>query len=149
MNTITYNLLNKINEPRNINEFYLNSLYEFYEKSSKVLNYEINIKMDDFKKIFIIIHDILRFKISEEEFKIASENYLKLIIADASEGYNVDLKWFIKYIWYLDASISIKPYSEKYKDCIMFLQQKLINEFSIEEKHKEKIKRKIYTRSMI
>lgn len=38
---------------------------------------------------------------------------------------------------------------ETYKDCIMFIQEKLIKEFNVEESTKDKIGRKIYTKFMI
>lgn len=65
-------------------------------------------------------------------------------LADARDGFNVDINWSIKYIWYLCAGIKeeIKP---KYKDCISFIQQQLIKEFSIKETINEKVKRKIFT----
>ena len=131
MNIVVYKLLSKTNEERKLDDSLLENLYQYYDEKSFELNYEKNISKDDFNRIFNTVYDVLRLRINDEEAIEAMANYLSLLIADARDGFNVDINWCIKYIWYLGAGI--KERKQKYKDCISFIQQKLIKEFSIKE----------------
>ena len=146
MNIVVYKLLSKTNEERNLDDSLLENLYQYYDEKSIELNYEKNISKDDFNRIFNIVYDVLRLKINDEEAIEAMVNYLKLLIADARDGFNVDINWCIKYIWYLGAGL--KERKQKYKDCISFIQQQLLKEFSIKETVSEKVKRKVFTSCM-
>lgn len=146
MNTVIYKLLSKTNEERNLDDSLLENLYQYYDAKSIDLDYEKNISKDDFNKIFNTVYDVLRLKINDEEALEAMVNYLSLLIADARDGFNVDINWCIKYIWYLGAGL--KERKQKYKDCISFIQQKLLKEFSIKETIDEKVKRKVFTSYM-
>ena len=146
MNIVVYKLLSKTNEERKLDDSLLENLYQYYDEKSIELNYEKNISKDDFNRIFNTVYDVLRLRINDEEAIEAMVNYLKLLIADARDGFNVDINWCIKYIWYLSAGTKeIKP---KYKDCISFIQKKLLKEFSIKETVNDKVKRKIFTSYM-
>lgn len=146
MNIVVYKLLSKTNEERNLDDSLLENLYQYYDEKSIELNYEKNISKDDFNRIFNTVYDVLKLKINDEEAIEAMANYLSLLIADARDGFNVDINWCIKYIWYLCAGTKeIKP---KYKDCISFIQKKLLKEFSIKETVNDKVKRKIFTSYM-
>ena len=118
----------------------LENLYQYYD--------EKNISKDDFNKIFNTVYDVLKLKINDDEIQKAMVNYLSLLIADARDRFNVDINWCIKYIWYLCAGIPSKEMRSKYKDCISFIQQKLLKEFSIKETIDEKVKRKVFTSYM-
>lgn len=146
MNIVVYKLLSKTNEERKLDDSLLENLYQYYDEKSIELNYEKNISKDDFNRIFNIVYDVLRLKINDEEAIDAMANYLSLLIADARDGFNVDINWCIKYIWYLGAGL--KERKQKYKDCISFIQQKLLKEFSIKETIDEKVKRKVFTSYM-
>ena len=146
MNTVIYKLLSKTNEERNLDDSLLENLYQYYDAKSIDLDYEKNISKDDFNKIFNTVYDVLRLRINDEEAIDAMANYLSLLIADARDGFNVDINWCIKYIWYLGAGL--KERKQKYKDCISFIQQKLLKEFSIKETIDEKVKRKVFTSYM-
>ena len=148
MNSLTYNLLDKINKPRILDDTYLKDLYEYYEYASSDLGFDVNITKEDFGKTFSIIYDVLMLKVDEETLEQLIAHYLKLIIADAVDGNNVDLSWFINYIWYFCAGVQDITDTKQYRDCILFLQQKLIKEFKIKENTKKKIKRKMVTRYM-
>ncbi len=76
--------------------------------------------------------------------KLIDLNKIKII--EKGTRHFVDTNWCIKYIWYLCAGTDNT--SQKYKDCISFIQQRLIKEFNIKETVKEKVKRKIYTSYM-
>ncbi len=146
MNIVVYKLLSKTNEERKLDDSLLENLYQYYDEKSFELNYEKNISKDDFNRIFNTVYDVLRLRINDEEAIEAMANYLSLLIADARDGFNVDINWCIKYIWYLCAGTKeIKP---KYKDCISFIQKKLLKEFSIKETVNDKVKRKIFTSYM-
>lgn len=145
MNKIIYKLLSKTKkEP--LNEDLLKNMYQEYDNGSKIFEFDKNISKDDFIHIFSTINDVLRLKLNEKETKNAMYNYLYLLMADATDGQFVDTNWCIKYIWYL--SVETNNTSQKYKDCISFIQQRLIKEFNIKENIKEKVKRKIYTSYM-
>ena len=146
MNIVVYKLLSKTKEERKLDDSLLENLYQYYDEKSIELNYEKNISKDDFNRIFNIVYDVLRLKINDEEAIEAMVNYLKLLIADARDGFNVDINWCIKYIWYLGAGL--KERKQKYKDCISFIQQQLLKEFSIKETVSEKVKRKVFTSCM-
>ena len=138
MNIVVYKLLSKTKEERKLDDSLLENLYQYYD--------EKNISKDDFNRIFNIVYDVLRLKINDEEAIDAMANYLSLLIADARDGFNADINWCIKYIWYLGAGL--KERKQKYKDCISFIQQQLLKEFSIKETANEKVKRKIFTSYM-
>ena len=146
MNIVVYKLLSITNEERKLDDSLLENLYQYYDEKSIELNYEKNISKDDFNRIFNIVYDVLKLRINDEETIEAMVNYLKLLIADARDGFNVDINWCIKYIWYLGAGL--KERKQKYKDCISFIQQQLLKEFSIKETVSEKVKRKIFTSYM-
>lgn len=146
MNIVVYKLLSKTKEERKLDDSLLENLYQYYDEKSIELNYEKNISKDDFNRIFNTVYDVLRLKINDEEAIDAMANYLSLLIADARDGFNVDINWCIKYIWYLGAGL--KERKQKYKDCIPFIQQKLLKEFSIKETVNEKVKRKVFTSYM-
>lgn len=148
MNLVNYYFLNKINSQRTVSQDYLNDLYQYYEVGSQKLNYDINIDKEEFQGVVITIFDVLRLKLSEEDSEKVFDNYLKLLMADAIDGYNVDLKWFIDHVWYLSVGAQTGISNKKYRDCIPFIQQKLINKFDIIESTKERISRKVYTKYM-
>lgn len=143
MNKVIYNLLNKVNKERILENNYLNNLLEFYTDS--IDKESIHIKEEEFKKIFSIIYDVLGLRISFDDFDTLCKNYLTYLIADSYDGHIVDLNWFINNIWYLTVS---NINTANYKDCILFIQNKLIKEFEIEEKPKTKVKRKIHTKAL-
>lgn len=142
MNALIYTLLNKTNEYRILDDEFLNALYEYYLKSSKKFDFEVQIDQENFNTIFSTIYDILRFRISDEEFQIVIEHYLKLLVADAHDNNVVDNIWAINHLWYLCISNDL-PY-EKYNDCIIFIQNKLLKELDIHETFSKKISRRIY-----
>lgn len=95
MNKVSYYFLNKMINARDLDPKYLEDLYEYYEFGSQELNYDINIEREEFQDIFRIIFDILKFDLSDNDFETVANHYLKLLMADARDGNNVDIKWFI------------------------------------------------------
>ena len=130
MNSLTYNLLDKINKPRILEDAYLRDLYEYYEYASNRLGFDINITKEDFEKLFSIIYDVLCLRVDEEMVERLIAHYLKLIIADAKDGEYVDLSWFINYVWYFCVGVQNITDTKQYKDCILFLQQKQLANLS-------------------
>lgn len=145
MNTIIYNLLNKIESPKNVDEAYLNNLYELYKFGSLKCGYEVFISEEEFKRFFKVIYNVLRFRISDSEFEIVTDYYLRLLMADAVDGYEVNIKWFIDHVWYLHVVKSDCVDPTKYNDCPIFIQRCLVKEFELSEGIKEKVYRRIYT----
>lgn len=148
MNSLVYDLLNKICPKIELNSMYLDNLYNLYQFDSDKFNYQIYINKEDFKKIFSIVYDVLRFKVSDDEFLEVSDHCTKLLIADARDRKCVDSKWIIDHIWYLSVGLHNSIDTSRYKDCIPFIQQMLIREFSIEESLKDKFSRKVFTKFM-
>jgi len=146
MNNLVYNLLSKKYPKVKLDDKYLDDLYSFYQSYSDKSGYEIYISKEDFKKIFEIVYDVLRFKVTNEEFLIIGDHCTKLLIADAQEGEYVDSKWIIDHIWYLSVGLQNSIDINRYKYCISFIQQKLVCEFNIEENLKEKFSRKVFTK---
>lgn len=118
-----YKFLDSINESRSIDEDYLISLYDFYEKGSKYLGYEVNIDLNDFKKIFSTIDDVLKLKLDEKEVRSVNHFYLTLLMADARDGVYVDNRWFVDRLWYLCVGNKNKKIVGNYKDCVPFIQE--------------------------
>ena len=142
MNALIYNLLNKTNEYRILDDECLDKLYEYYLDASEKLKFDIHIVKDDFNLIISTIYDVLRFKITDDEFLMCVEYYLTLLVADAHDNNVVDNIWAINHLWYLCISNDL-PY-EKYNDCIIFIQNKLLKELDIHETFSKKISRRIY-----
>lgn len=115
----------------------------------QVLNYNININKENFIEIFNTIFDVLKLKIDNATYKIISEHYLNLLMVDANEGENVDIIYAINYLWYLGIGVSQDIDTKEYRDLIPIIQQQLIHKFQIKESIKEKVRRKIYTKSFI
>ena len=149
-------LLEKLNKysSKQISECTLDYLYNYYNdclnrlsdfKNKKITN---NVSKEDFYKYFSIVYNQLKYKISEEEFKDIGKDYLKLIIADHFDECNVDIIWFIKYIWYFTA-ITDKKITKKYEKTLPLIQEKLIEEFNVQESFYKRIQRKIYTKSLV
>lgn len=145
MNYLTYNILNKINKTEELDNIHIEDLYDFYIKPQPYKEYKINISKEDFEKLISSIYDVLRFYINSQEFREVTTHYVKLLVADAMDGNKVDINWAINHIYYLTVGLSNKLKTDKYKDSIIFIQDKLMKEFSIQETLKEKINRKIYT----
>ena len=148
MNQVIYYLLNKIHGTQTLDSKFQETLYKCYEYGSQVYNYNIEITKEDFQGVFSSIYDVLRFRIDDEDFRKLSEHYLELLIADARDGDFVDTKWLIDHVWYLYMGMQDEINTEKYRDCILFIQDKLTKKFNIEENLKEKIDRKLYTMFM-
>ena len=148
MNNIIYSMLDKVNKQRIIDKLYLKDLYEYYEEASVLFKFDKNINKDDFEKIFSTVYEVLTLRLNYEECELLIGHYLKLIIADAKDGENVDLDCFINHVWYLCLGVAKKTNIKQYNDCIFFVQQKLIKEFNIKESRKEKVRRRIITKCL-
>ena len=112
-------------------------------------NISFNVDKAVFDEIFITIYDILRFKFSDEEFFDVSKHYLCLLLADARDGFDVDLNWIIKYVFYFFFGFNDEKFTNKYKDDILIIQKKLLDKFMIKEKINDQVKRKIFTGYMV
>ena len=144
MTKFLYNQLKKISKPIEI-EPYLKIYYDIYINNLSKMNIEQKINEEDFKKIIAIIFEVLSVCLTEKQIVKVLNSYVGNLIADNKDGSNVDISWAIKYIWYLTATTC----TTEFANWIPFVQQQLIDEFEIEETIKEKVKRKIYIRTMI
>ena len=100
MNNVIYTLLDNFNEYKKLDNKILEKIYDFYMDRCSFYNISFNVDKAIFDEIFITIYDILRFKLSDEEFFDVSKHYLCLLLADARDGYDVDLNWIIKYVYF-------------------------------------------------
>ncbi len=150
MNILSYYLLNRTSSNLStLNQDYVERLYQYYVNGGQALNYNININKENFIEIFNTIFDVLKLKIDNATYKIISEHYLNLLMVDANEGENVDIIYAINYLWYLGIGVSQDIDTKEYRDLIPIIQQQLIHKFQIKESIKEKVRRKIYTKSFI
>lgn len=79
MNAISFFLLNKIYNPRELDTTYLEDLYQYYESVSQELGYDINLKKEEFQDVIRVIFSVLSLRISDEDFGTVIENYIKLL----------------------------------------------------------------------
>ncbi len=150
MNILSYYLLNRTSSNLStLNQDYVERLYQYYVNGGQVLNYNININKESFIEIFNTIFDVLKLKIDNATYKIISEHYLNNLMVDANDGENVDVIYAINYLWYLGIGVSQDIDIKEYRDLIPIIQQQLIHKFKIKESIKEKVRRKIYTKSFI
>ena len=149
MNNINFYLLNKLHGKQVLSKEKQSALYDYFVSCSATLDVYVSISEDDFKKVFKIIYEVLSLYIDDHEFAEVSENYIKLLLADACDHEVVDLKHFIDHIFYLCVGMQDKELVQVYKECVPFIQQRLIRIFNIEESLKDVAARKLYTRVMI
>ena len=150
MNILSYYLLNRTSSNLStLNQDYVERLYQYYVNGGQVLNYNININKESFIEIFNTIFDVLKLKIDNATYKIISEHYLNNLMVYANDGENVDVIYAINYLWYLGIGVSQDIDIKEYRDLIPIIQQQLIHKFKIKESIKEKVRRKIYTKSFI
>ncbi|MBR1413805.1 MAG: hypothetical protein IJ574_03960 [Bacilli bacterium] len=151
MNDVIYKLLNKTNGYKELSEDNFNELYNYfnmYINRLKELNIssDHNISDEELYKIFRKSYDVLRFRVSDSEFKKICENYITLLVADIYDGFNVNLEWAVQHLYYLVVGLSNSNIdTERYSDCIVYIQDKLMNEFTIQETWKKKLARRFYT----
>lgn len=147
MNNLIYILLEKANKNKefpNIDS-YIEYLYSSYINLNFYKNYEINISKSEFKTLINSIYDVLKYKLTKEEFEKVCFHYIKLLVSDAIENKSIDITWSINHICYLTLGFEDIKIRDKYKDTVLFIQDKLIKDFVIKETKIEKVKRKIYT----
>lgn len=119
--------------------------YIYYVNASKYFNFKKLILKEDFIKIFDILYDYVVSLTSIFEVENILEDFTKLMICDAYELCDVDIKYVINHLCLLKLIIK----NEKVDKTIIPLQDKLYNEFNIKNKLVEKIKQKIYTKWMM
>lgn len=119
--------------------------YIYYVNASKHFNFKKLISKEDFIRIFAILYDYVVSLTSIFEVENILEDFTKLMICDAYELCDVDIKYVINHLCLLKLIIK----NEKVNKTIIPLQDKLYNEFNIENKLVEKIKQKIYTKWMM
>ena len=128
---------------------YIDRLYEMYINGCTIFYKEPLVKEGTFNMFFIIINNVLKKKMNEEDLKIICEHFIKIIIADIRDFKNVDIDWFINHVWYLYVGISNSVKETSYKKYIPYIQEGLVNTFCVQESIKEKFSRKLRTRYMI
>ena len=145
MNNLQYYLLNKHHGKEVLDESYLNDLYKYFEMGSGILGNGIKISDTDFKKVFSIMYDVLRFRLDSSQFSEIVEGFLQLLMHDAKDGKIVDVDWFVNHVWYLSYSFNDGESIPDYTDCIGFIQDRMVREFNIQENLKQKVNRKFST----
>lgn len=150
MNEVSYNLLTKLMEKtgrkQELDKDILNGSYNFYK--SRIENDQQSlITKEELDKFLSIVHGVFSLNINNSEFEIVTKNYMEQITCDALSDNKVNTKWLIDKLWYY--SIGNESISCKFRDSIVFAQNKLINEFNIKETRREQINRKIYTKTLL
>lgn len=147
MNNLQYNILlklhNKAHGKRMLSKEYLEELNNDLVKKCKILNCQFALTESDMTAIFETIYDVLKVRLLDEEIDKIIKDYIKLLLADAYDGQTVDQSWIIDHLWYL--CMGNDKIKDKYKDCVTYIQNKLLAIFSIKENTTSKIKRNIVT----
>ena len=147
MNDLQYTLLlklsTKVHGNRNISKEYLDELNSDIAQKCKSLNCKMSTTESNMNLIFKTIYDVLKVKLSDYEIEHILKNYINLLLADACDDSIVDESWIIDHLWYL--CIGNSKIKDKYKDCITYIQTKLMTTFSMKENINSKVKRNIVT----
>ena len=147
MNNLQYNILLKLSDKthgkRALSNENLEQLTSTLEQKCKYLNCHLALEKSDTAILFETIYDVLKVKLSDIEIDEILNGYTNLLLADARDGYLVDKSWIIDHLWYLCMG-NIKE-KDKYKDCITYIQNRLLTAFSIKENTTSKIKRNVIT----
>lgn len=152
MNFMQYKLENYIYQnyiyPKNWLEKYPDELYrKFSDLVVKTTEKNVDITLEEFKQLIVELYDILKLKMSTEDFYKVTEHYVVSLLADGVANKKITLSWCLDQIWYLTTYYD-KKVTEKYREDIPFIQNRLYKKFKIQEKFTEKTKRRIRTQLM-
>lgn len=129
--------MNTIDGDKYLKDNYSQYLFDYFVKGGEVYGYEININLDDFNKIFSVIYDNIKLKLSEDEVKKAFLQYVQLIMSDAREGKFVEINYFIDCVDYLGLDILDNKFLKKLKKYIKPIKKSLRGEFPLSNKIKK------------
>ena len=148
MNDITFALYKKLDGDLELRPLLMDRIL----KNISVYNDELKLKpfLNDLQFIILFnsIYSVLGHKINAADYVDICDNFIKLLIADQLDGEHIDIKWIINHIYYLCLGNVDQKIVSKYRDDIIFVQEKLIDEYDIRENFGEKVGRKIYTKYM-
>ena len=154
MDYLQYTLLNKLNKKENnylfideLSNNYIELLNKIFKKSG--VYYKPQISKDDIICIYENAYNVLRFRLSKEEFIIICDNYINNIVCDQLSGNNIDFEWLINHIYYFIFKLNNKSIVEKSYDSILLIQDIIVKQSDIQDNLKSYLDRRIYTKSMI
>lgn len=159
MNNLQYRIMSYLHKKSGKEEINLDELNDsvfnyFEECKMKYSNLELDISKEEFFVVLTGIYNVLKMKISNEQFIDVLFYYLKLVIADGVLANNkITAKWFVNKVYYLalyrfDSGKKGADITCKFKDDILYIQDILYKEFSFDESLKGKVSRKVYTNFM-
>ena len=121
--------INTIDGDKYFKDNYSDTLYDYYVTGGIIFRYEVNISKEEYDKLFEIIYNILKTKLSEEEIKKAFLQYIQVIMEDARSGKQVDINYFINNTNNLSLDILDNHFLKKVKPLIKTIKNELIKEF--------------------
>ena len=129
MNLDKFYKIHTINGDRYFGDSYCSLLFDYYVTGGLIFKYDVNITEDEFNRVFNIIYDRLKLKLSEDEIKKSFLQYIQMIMGDARSGVFVDIHYFIKCVDYLSLDILDNKCLRKVKHVSKDIKKNLISEF--------------------
>lgn len=128
MNRNLFYKINTVFGDKYLSDDYCNDLYEYYVYGSKVFGYEINVNSNDFNKFFSIVYDGISSKVSIDDFKKLSLQYVQLMMAEARVGKIVDINYFISSFTYFGFDSNLfKEFKKNIKEIIKSFKSEFIS----------------------
>lgn len=131
MNKSLFYKINTIYGDKYLSDDYCNDLYEYYVYGGKVFCYDVNVSSDDFSKFFSIVYNEIGSKISMDDFKKLSLQYVQLMMAEARVGKVVDINYFISSFVYFGFD---SDFSKEIKKSLKLIINSFKGEFISEKK---------------
>jgi len=129
-----------------------NELFEYLDGKFKFCCKEISFSKEEFYLLISNVYNIFKLKLDNGLFLERMDTYVKLILADVLDGRLVDIKWCVDKLFYFALasgdSIDVKVAVSKIKNDIIYIQDILYKEFSLNETVMDKVSRKVYTKYM-
>lgn len=100
MNRTLFYKINTVFGDNYLTDDYCNELYDYYVYGGKVFSYDVNISSTDFNNFFSIIYDKIGSKISVDDFKKISLQFVQLMMGEARVGKVVNIDYFVSNIFY-------------------------------------------------
>lgn len=136
MNLNEFYKIHTISGDKYLGDDYCGVLFDYYETGGLVFKYDINLSIEQFSKLFEIVHDSLKIKLSEDEIKKAFIQYIQILMCDARDGHHVDIHYFVKHIDYLFIDILDNKFLRKAKSVSKQMGKSLVKEFGKKSRFK-------------
>lgn len=106
---------------------FLDSLFLYYSDGSDFFDYTISISKCEFKRIFLVIYDVLSDYIGVDLAKVILQMFVSLLVSDARDDETVDSNWIINHIWYLNTFVLDENSLSQYNSAVAVVRQRLVD----------------------